>query len=537
MRAHVVLLGSLWIGLSAAIPAAAASPECAVVDLSTRSGVDQVEGTWRYGDATVVAAKHRAPGEDGQPTGAPVDTFAIEPKAGAADFDDSAWPSVAPESLADRRGHGRLSFGWYRIAITVPEKVGGLATAGAAAWLEIVLDDYAEVWVDGALPRALGQSGGSVIAGWNAKNRVLLARRAQPGQRIAVAIFAANGPLSDPPANFLWVREAKLVFEQPGLPAPVAVAPRELNLEVVRLDPALDAVVPRNPKLYELAEGFTFTEGPVWLRDRGVLLFSDPNENRIWQYDPRGEGALSVFREKSGYDGADIAEYRQPGSNGITVDREGRITIDEHGRRRVVRIGKDGRDEVLADRFEGERLNSPNDLVWRSDGTLFFTDPPFGLPKVFADPGKELDFSGVYAWKDGALRLLVRSLTGPNGIALSPDEKWLYVGNWDEQKKVVMRWAVAPDGSLSDERVFFDMTAAPGDDAIDGVKMDRRGNVYVSGPGGLWILSPEGRHLGTLRTPQHVHNMAWGDDDGRSLYLAARSRLYRIRLGVEGVRP
>src|SRR5262249_6996665 len=144
----------------------------------------------------------------------------------------------------------------------------------------------------------------------------------------------------------------------------------------------------------------------------------------------------------------------------------------------------------------------------------------------------------VYAWTpSGRLLLVTRDLTGPNGIAFSPDEKFLYVGNWDEKKKVVMRYAVRPDGSAGPGQLFFDMTSAPGEDAIDGIKVDRKGNLYVSGPGGLWILSPEGRHLGTIVGPKHPHNMGWGGDDARTLYLCAQSGLYRMTLGIPGVRP
>jgi gluconolactonase len=191
---------------------------------------------------------------------------------------------------------------------------------------------------------------------------------------------------------------------------------------------------------------------------------------------------------------------------------------------------------VLADRYEGKRLNSPNDLVYRSDGTLFFTDPPFGLPKFYDDARKELPFSGVFALYNGRLKLVTKDLKGPNGIAFSPDEKYLYVGNWDPEKKVVMRYEVATDGNVSNGKVFFDMTAAPGDDAIDGIKVDRQGNLYVSGPGGLWIISPEGKHLGTIIPPKHPHNMAWGDD-GRTLYMTARDGLYRMPLLVPGISP
>jgi len=309
-----------------------------------------------------------------------------------------------------------------------------------------------------------------------------------------------------------------------------------VNFELERADPGLDAIVPPNPKVFKLAEGFEFTEGPIWVREGGFLLFSDPNHNTIYRYH-EVDGLLSVFRKKSGYAGADIAEYSQPGSNGLTLDPRGRLTIDQHGNRRVVRLERDGSLTVLADRYEGKRLNSPNDLVYRSDGTLFFTDPPFGLPRFFEDPRKELPYSGVFRWKDGELKLVSDELKGPNGIAFSPDEKTLYVGDWDEKKKVVMRWDVAQDGTLSNGGVFFDMTGAPGEDAIDGMKVDEKGNLYVSGPGGLWILSSDGRHLGTLQVPKHPHNLAWGGEDGRSLYLTAQSALYRVRLNIPGIHP
>ena len=170
----------------------------------------------------------------------------------------------------------------------------------------------------------------------------------------------------------------------------------------------------------------------------------------------------------------------------------------------------------------------------RSDETLFFTDPPFGLPKFFDDPRKELPFSGIYSIHKGRLQLLSTELTGPNGIAFSPDEKYLYVGNWDEKKKVVMRYEVNADATLKNGKVFFDMTRAKGEDALDGIKVDQQGNLYVSGPGGLWVISSTGKHLGSIYAPKHIHNMAWGDDDSRTLYLCARSALYRMRLNIAG---
>jgi len=532
--------------LLSAVPAFAApaklpvpdGPPATSLDLATRDGLAQVRGQWRHAAVRIAPVQHRRPDASGEPLGAPVATWDIEPHAGAADFDDSSWEVLAPEALSRRLGSGRLSFHWYRIRVRVPERIASFDPTGATLVFETAVDDYAEVWVDGELPRAAGQRGGSVVAGWNAPNRLVIGRAIRPGQEIQLAVFAANGPLSSEPPNFIWMRYARLDFYLADAgPGPWAVEPHEVNLEVERSDPRLDEIVPANPKAFKLAQGFLFTEGPVWVREGGYLLFSDPNANRIYRYDPRDAGTLSVFRDRSGYDGADIAEFGQPGSNGLTLDPRGRLTIDEHGRHRVTRLEPSGDLTVLAESYQGRRLNSPNDLVYRSDGMLFFTDPPFGLPRFHMDPRRELDFSGVFSLNGSGLKLMSRELEGPNGLAFSPDEKFLYVTNWDPAHKVVMRYAVAADGTLSAGKVFFDMGGAPGEEALDGLKLDRRGNLYVSGPGGLWILAPDGTHLGTLRLPRLAANFAWGDADGKTLYLTARSALYRVRLKLEGIRP
>jgi gluconolactonase len=509
----------------------------AMIDLGTDDGVRLVKGQWRYSDTRIIEVDFAAPGPDGQPTGSAIKTYDYSPHAGVAGFDDSQWQVIAPATLSQRRSTGKLCFNWYRINITVPDRIGDVDPAGSTIVFETVLDDYAEIWVDGEISRALGQMGGSVVSGWNSPNRLVIARNAKPGQKIQLAVFGANGPLSNPPTNFIWMRYAKLEFFE-GATSPLPVTPQEVNVEVVRNDPAMNEIVGPNPKLYKLAEGFKFTEGPVWIRDGGYLLFSDPNSNIIYKYLPAANGGeLSIFRQPSGYSGADIAEYGQPGSNGLTLDAQGRLTINEHGNHRVSRLEKDGTVTVLADKYKGKRLNSPNDLVYRSDGTLYFTDPPFGLPKFFDDPRKELPFSGVYSLYQNNLQLISKDVTGPNGIALSPDEKYLYIGNWDDKKKIITRYEANADGTLSNGMVFFDMTATPGEDALDGIKVDREGNLYVSGPGGLWVLSPGGKHLGTIITPKHAHNLAWGDDDARTLYICARNTLYRMPLKIPGVRP
>jgi gluconolactonase len=504
----------------------------AVVDLATEAGVKLVKGAWRYSDVKIIATDFWEAGPDGQPGAKPNKTYDYEPHAGGPGFDDSAWAIIKPTTLAKRRSPGKLSFNWYRIRITIPERIGTFDPTGCTVVFETSVDDYAEIWVDGELPRLFGQCGGSMVKGWNAPNRLVIARNVKPGQEIQLAIFGINGPISQSPTNYIFMRYARLDF-YPGGWSPVAVTPREENVKVVGRDPALDEIVPKNPKLFKLAEGFIFTEGPVWVGES--LLFSEPNKNRIYRY--REDGRLSIFRQNSGYAGADIGRYSQPGSNGLTLNDQGRLTICEHGNRRVTRLAKDGTVAVLAKEYQGKRLNSPNDLVYKSDGSLYFTDPPFGLPGSYQDPHKELPYSGIFRLHQGKLKLLSKDLRGPNGIAFSPDEKFLYVGNWDPDKKVVMRYPVQKDGSLGKGEVFVDMTSAPPKEGIDGIKVDVKGNVYVSGPGGMWIVSATGKHLGTVIAPRHIHNFAWGDQNGKTLYLTAQDKLYRMPLLVEGVRP
>jgi gluconolactonase len=512
-----------------AAPDVPAALPAAVVDLRTDAGAKVVQAEWRYRDVDIVQVAHRDPGPDLRASGAPNRTNDISPHAQATDFDDSRWEVVRPAELERRRSHGRLAFGWYRTRITLPEKVGDTDVRGATVVLELVLDDYAEIWVDGKLPLVLGESGDGVIRGFNAPSRVVLTGDARPGQQIQLAIFGINGPLSDPPANFIWIRSATLDVYPTGLGRTASTPAR-----VVRLSPELDRIVPHGTKLEKLAGGFQFLEGPVWHPD-GYLLFSDPNANTIYRWSP--EGSVSVYRVKSGYTGVDIGRFHQPGSNGLTLDPDGRLTINEHGNRRVTRLERNGSLTVLADHYDGKRLNSPNDLVYRSDGSLYFTDPPFGLRGTFDDPAKQLPFSGVYRVANDTVTLLTRELTGPNGIAFSPDESFLYVDDWDLSRKVLMRYDVKPDGTLGRGIVFHDFTADREPVALDGIKVDVEGNVYVSAPGGVWILSPAGRALGRIVPPEHDANFTFGDADGRSLYLTASTGLYRIRLGVPGIRP
>lgn len=501
----------------------------ATIDLRTREGVQLIKGEWRYSDVQILQVDAKGPGADLKPSGAPVKTYDYAPHAGVAGFDDSKWAILDPVTLDARRGNGKVSFNWYRLRVTLPQTVAALSVAGSTVSFEIVIDDYAEIWVNGKLTTVLGQSGGSVVKGWNAPNKVILTRTAQPGEQFEIAVFGYNGPVSRAPENFIWVKSATLDFYRPGHGS----GTQPVETKIIRKDPTLDTIIAPDAKIEKLAGGFQFTEGPVWVREGGYLLFSDPNNNLIYRWSE--DDGVSIYRTHSGYSGTDIGEYGQPGSNGLTLDAQSRVTINEHGNRRVTRLEKNGQLTVLADRYEGKRLNSPNDLVYRSDGALYFTDPPFGLPKFFDDPRKELPFSGVYCLIHGELKLVSTDLTGPNGLAFSPDEKYLYVDDWDDKKKIILRYEVQSDGSLTNKSAFLDATSEPGEDAWDGLKVDRLGNVYASGPGGLWIISPEGKHLGTIVGPEHPHNLAWGGEDHKTLYLAAQTGLYRVSVKIPGV--
>ena len=387
----------------------AALPD-AVVDLRTKEGGARVNAQWCYSDTHIHEIDHKSVGPDLKASGQANKTFDFAPDARATDFDDSKWEVISADSLEMRRGNGRLSFSWYRLNVTIPEKVAGFDTKGSTVVFEIVVDDYAEVWVNGKAPFVLGQNGGAVAAGWNAPNRLVLTRNAQPGEQFQIAVFGINGPVSTHPDTYIWVRSATLDFYKPDKLS----AAHEVKLDVDRKDTGLDTILPTNAKLEKLADGFAFTEGPIWINahnpaiapdsDEGFLLFSDPDNNLIYRMTSDGE--VGVYLTKSGYTGENIGDYRQPGSNGLTTDSSGRLTICQHGHRRIVRIEKNGLTTVMADKFGGKRLNSPNDLVYRSDGALFFTDPPFGLPKFADDPSREQPHFGVYSVEDGKIQLV-----------------------------------------------------------------------------------------------------------------------------------
>jgi len=303
---------------------------------------------------------------------------------------------------------------------------------------------------------------------------------------------------------------------------------------VIRLAPELDAIVPGDYTIEQVEDGFEFIEGPVWVADPGYLLFSDIRGDAIYKWAP---GSQSEPFLTSVYSGPPAEESSLIGPNGLTVDGEGNLVILEYGNRQVTRMPLAGGDrELLADRFEGKRFNHPNDLVYHSSGALYFTDPPLGRGEDKA-PEQELDFAGVYRLDpDGQLMLLTAEHSSPNGLALSPDERTLYVANM-RGPRAWMAWDVQPDGSIANSRVFFDVTDIEGTGVPDGMKVDSKGNLYCTGPGGVFLFSPEGKHLGTIQLAEQPANVAWGDADGKTLYMTARTGLYRIRLNIQGLLP
>jgi gluconolactonase len=319
---------------------------------------------------------------------------------------------------------------------------------------------------------------------------------------------------------------------------PSLLAGQQLSLspsvEIIRLDPRFDKLVPQEARVEKIADGFAWVEGPVWNRKENSLLFSDIPNNAIlkWQ---EGNGT-SLFLKPSGYSGAAPFAGKEPGSNGLAFDSQGRLIFCEHGDRRISRLESDGTKTTLADRYQGKRLNSPNDLAFAPNGDLYFTDPPFGLPQAFADPAKELDFCGVYRLSaDGVLTLMTKDVKAPNGVAFSPSGKTVYISNADPQNTIWMTYDVQADGTFANGRVFFDATLGTKTKkgVPDGMKVDQDGNLFAAGPGGIHVFAPDGGHLGSFATEVPTANCAWGNN-GSTLYIAANTAIYRVRLNTKG---
>ncbi len=303
---------------------------------------------------------------------------------------------------------------------------------------------------------------------------------------------------------------------------------------IERNDPRLDKLIPPGAKVERLAEGFDWSEGPVWDRKGRFLLFSDVPMNTVYRW-KEGMPKPEVFLKPSGYTGS-TPRGGEPGSNGLILDPQGRLVLCQHGDRRVARLEADGSFKTLVDNYQGKKLNSPNDGVYHSDGSLFFTDPPYGLLGKNDDPKKELPFNGVYRLSPrGELTLLTKEMTYPNGIGLSPDEKTLYVANSDPERAVWMAYPLKEDGTIGTGRVFFDATRGVKTlkGLPDGLKVDRDGNLFATGPGGVLIFAPDGTHLGTLNTGEATANVGWGDD-GSTLYITADMYLGRLKTSTMG---
>lgn len=303
---------------------------------------------------------------------------------------------------------------------------------------------------------------------------------------------------------------------------------------IERLDPKIEELIPSDAVIEVLADGFEWSEGPAWNKKEGFLVFSDIPRNSVMKWHP-SEG-ISLYQKPSGYSGED-AYSGEPGSNGLLWDADGTLILCQHGNRQVARLLADRSFAALASKYNDKRFNSPNDLVMKSNGDVYFTDPPYGLPTQ-DHASRELDFCGVYRLaKDGTVTLLTDKMTRPNGIAFSPDEKTLYVAQSDPEKALWMAFDVTEDGRLGTGRVFFDSTQAVKDGKKglpDGLKVDQAGNLFATGPGGIYVFSPDGKHLGTIATGEATANCAFGDD-GTTLYIAADMYLCRIKTKTKGL--
>ena len=308
---------------------------------------------------------------------------------------------------------------------------------------------------------------------------------------------------------------------------------------IIRKDPRFDQLIPPGAEMEILAGGFDWTEGPVWVKSGGYLLFSVIPPNKICKW-KEGEG-VSIYLKPSGLTGPKDLRP-EPGSNGLIIDSQGRLVLCQHGDRRMARMDAPlaspaAKFVTLADKYDGKKLNSPNDACYHSSGALYFTDPPYGLAKQVEDPTRELDFQGVYRLgTDGTLTLLTKEITRPNGLAFSPDEKTLYVASSDPNKAIWMAYDVKADGTLANGRVFVDQTdrVKKGEKGLpDGMKVDIHGNLFCTGAGGLHVFAPDGTLLGTLATGQATSNCAWGED-GSTLFITADQYIVRIRTTTKG---
>jgi gluconolactonase len=529
---------STFIGLIAALVSIAQETRelvvyrpLSVIDLKKLDGANLVNAQWQTREAEIKTVSFNAPGSSKTdalllyPTGNTINTHNIFPNIADAEFNDNNWQKINANDLEQRKGSGKLSFVWYKTSITIPEKINDNDIAGTTIYFEITADDYSEIYVNGKQNKQFGQTGAGVISGFNARNRLPLTTNAKPGEKFDIAILVINGTVGNEPDNYVWIRNAVLDIYAPNS------FKNEQAGKLFKVENAFDNIIAPTASVEKLADGFSFTEGPVWHPD-GFLLFSDPNLNVIYRYNPINKN-VTIYQSHSGYTGTDIGNLGQPGSNGLAIDAEGRLVVCQHGNRQLIRHELKGPITILADKVDGKRLNSPNDVVIKSDGTIYLTDPPYGLSKNYQDSKKELDYQGVIMIKDGKVTTVAKDCGGPNGIAFSPDEKYLYVSNWDirdiHHTKNIWRYEVQADGTLKNGKIFYSFNYTLDDEALDGLKVDNAGNIFSSAPGGVYVIDANANLLGKIECTERPANMAWGDVDGKTLYLTAHTGLYKIR--------
>ncbi len=311
------------------------------------------------------------------------------------------------------------------------------------------------------------------------------------------------------------------------------ITENEFQPFVERIDPSLDEIINPSSGVEIIAEGYDWSEGPVWIEGFG-LLFSDIPPNNIYHWTE--EDGAKLYLSPSGYTG-ETPRGGEQGSNGLLLNPEGELILCQHGDRRMVRMmapvhAPRPEFETIVDNYQGKKLNSPNDACYHSNGDLYFTDPPYGLEKRMDDPLKEIDFQGVYKYSvSGEIQLLTSEMTRPNGIAFSPDEKTLYIANSDPEKAVWMAYELDDEGLISSQRIFHDATSLVGKEAglPDGLKVDTKGNIFATGPGGVWIFNDQGMVLGKIRTGQATSNCAFGNA-GKVLYITADMYIMKVNL-------
>jgi gluconolactonase len=320
----------------------------------------------------------------------------------------------------------------------------------------------------------------------------------------------------------------------PSAPAASNESKAPVNPNLVRMDSAFDQLLAADAKIDKVATGFQFLEGPLWRS--GNLWFSELMGNILYQ--TTLDGKVTPLLNPGGDDRKDPPKGGYIGPNGMAVAPNGNVVVCQHGNRRIVELSPDMKVKVLVERSaDGKHLNSPNDVVYTPDGSLYFTDPPYGLPKANDDPAKEEPYNGVYRFKDGKAVAIIKDVAMPNGIAFSPDFKVLYISNSDNKQRLWMRYDVKADGTVNNGRVFADASSSPDMGVPDGMRVDSTGNVYATGPGGIWVFSPDGKHLGTIKTPESASNLTFGDADSKTIYITATTSVYKMRVNIAGGKP